>query len=213
MASRTRTTSQRISEDNPTVQCAEKTSATVQRLAPELLCEIFFHCVPDDTDSCRSIRIRSRGPLLLGRICQMWRIVSYSSPELWSRFAVGDDHSKNVEFEKDFKAMKHWISKSGSQPLSLLIYYPGHFTDGALLPPIFEILVSPSWRWKEITLTVPCDFEDTVLAPFRTGNLPQLVNFDSTTMRRRSREQGSPEFILSSAPQLQSLRHNGEGAD
>ncbi|TDL19094.1 hypothetical protein BD410DRAFT_449931 [Rickenella mellea] len=193
------------SEDKLTVQCS---SGAVQTLAPEPLREIFLHCVSnrDDTDSRCWVRCPSQAPLLLGRVCRTWRFVSDYSPELWSSLAVGDSHFYRLDFEKDLEATKHWISKSGSRPLSLVIHYPGTYSYGALLPPILEFLASQSWRWMEITLTVPSEFEDVILAPFRTGNLPQLVKFDSSITRR-----SSAEFKLSSAPRLKFLHHSGNG--
>ncbi|TDL19079.1 hypothetical protein BD410DRAFT_449616 [Rickenella mellea] len=201
----------RIGDDEPAVQFSQKSSATVQTLAPELLREIFMHCVSNDsdTDPRRSIRCLSQVPLLLGRVCRTWRVVVGTSPELWSNFTVGDRQFHHVDFEKDLEAAKHWISKSGSRPLSIAIHYPGISSYGALLPPILKFLVSQSWRWKDIKLTVPSGFEDIVLSPlaFGTRNLPQLVKFDSTITRKSS----SAKFILSSAPRLQFLRHSGDG--
>ncbi|TDL15678.1 hypothetical protein BD410DRAFT_100024 [Rickenella mellea] len=203
----------RISEDNSTVRRFEKSLSTAQTLMPELLYDIFLHCVSrrtdwvDDWDPRRSLRCLSNAPLLLGRVCSSWRSASISSPGLWADLAVGDANFSLVDFEKDFKGIQHWISKSGSRPLSILIYYPQYYSYGTLLSPILESLVSQSWRWEEITLTVPSEFENIIFAPFRTGNLPQLVKFSSNITG-----DGSAEIVLSSAPRLQSLQHYGEGA-
>ncbi|TDL16602.1 hypothetical protein BD410DRAFT_795168 [Rickenella mellea] len=199
-----------ISEEKTEVPSSGNLSTPIVSLAPELLCSIFSHCVSNDqrkdAHSRDSIRCLFRAPLLLGRVCSRWRDVSISSPELWSSFAVGDDRGRppDADLAKDLKATKHWISRSGSRPLSIRISYKLPRTYETMVRPILESLVSQSWRWKNVTLDVPSEFEAIIVAPFRNQILPQLVEFDSI-----SKTPGSGEFILSSAPRLRVLSRIG----
>ncbi|TDL15677.1 hypothetical protein BD410DRAFT_100020 [Rickenella mellea] len=203
----------RISEDNMTIQQFEHSSSVAQNLAPELLREIFLHCVSgedraNDTDPYpqRSLRCVFEAPLLLGRVCSRWRSVSISSPELWVCFTVGDRDRSLCHLEKDLEATQYWMSKSGSRPLSILACYL-LTEDQELLQPVLECLVSQSWRWENIKVMVSSHFKNIVLPLFRPGDLPRLVKFDYRIGGPVT--DGSAEFVLSSAPRLQSLQYRG----
>ncbi|TDL16599.1 hypothetical protein BD410DRAFT_795161 [Rickenella mellea] len=194
------------SEGKTEVPSSENLSTPIFSLAPELWCSIFSHCVsndqPKDARSRDSIRCLFRAPLLLGRVCSRWRDVSISSPELWSSIAVGDDRGRppDADLAKDLEATKHWISRSGSQPLSIRIRYDLHSKYGAMIQPILECLVSQSFRWQRVDLMVPPECEEMAFAPFRNQDLPQLVEFSSN-----SNPSSPGKVILSSAPRLQVL--------
>ena len=116
-----------------------------RRLLPDILREIFYHCL-----SCRTYPILSAtdAPMLLTRVCSLWRSVALSSPRIWTRLHIplpGDPkypppYGSNVDraleprrqmFSKTMQlrcqAVKEWLDRSGSCPLSLSISYPlGH---------------------------------------------------------------------------------------
>ncbi|TDL18152.1 hypothetical protein BD410DRAFT_901053 [Rickenella mellea] len=203
----------RTLDEKQSVDHFDKARTTIRTLAPELLSEIFTHCIVGLDDEYNVldwtwIRCSSQAPLLLGRVCRRWRSVSISSPDLWCTFAIGGEALSHVDLEKDLEALKYWNSKSHSRPLSIRVYYHQSISYGTQLTPIIEYVVSQSWRWKEIKLTYPFNFEYDVFAPFQTRNLPQLVMFQSETIG----SEGSAEFVLSSAPRLQSLIYSGSGA-
>ncbi|TDL18133.1 hypothetical protein BD410DRAFT_843119 [Rickenella mellea] len=202
----------RISVEKPTVKCPKRPSSTAQTLPPEILGHIFLQCTSNNRDSRFRPSIRCYPPMLLGRICSMWRAVSISLPELWSKFTVGDEDISHVDIEKDLMAAKHWISNSESRPLSILIYYPmktcSYINLGALrLTQLVEYLISHSLRWNEVELTLPAPVYELALIPFKCGSLSQLVEFDNTNKFWN----GSATLTLSSAPKLQVLLLTGDG--
>ncbi|KAF9445966.1 hypothetical protein P691DRAFT_674584, partial [Macrolepiota fuliginosa MF-IS2] len=52
-----------------------------RRLLPEILQEIFYHCLPTAHNAVMS---PDEPPLVLGRVCGQWRQVAYSTPKLWA---------------------------------------------------------------------------------------------------------------------------------
>ncbi|TDL18135.1 hypothetical protein BD410DRAFT_793627 [Rickenella mellea] len=180
--------------------------AKIQILAPEILSEIFQYCFPED-DYRRSTRRLDHAPLLLGRVCSRWRTVSLSTPDLWCNFSIGQYPPVFVaDCRKDLDATRVLIARSASRPLSIFIQYDRNYSGRDLLPEIFDMIVSQSWRWKEIDMTVPIDFANILLAPFHAGTLPQLVNFDSVILGEGSASGHS--IHLSSAPRLQRFHHD-----
>ncbi|KIM41518.1 hypothetical protein M413DRAFT_42372, partial [Hebeloma cylindrosporum] len=57
----------------------------VRGLPPDVLQEIFFHCLPTHHNP---IIKSSEPPLLLTRICSSWRAIALSSPRIWSKIHI-----------------------------------------------------------------------------------------------------------------------------
>ncbi|TDL18137.1 hypothetical protein BD410DRAFT_901043 [Rickenella mellea] len=196
-----------ISEEKAMMRGSGVPSTTIQTLAPELLAEIFLHCgFPHPYQS--SIRNCSQGPLLLGRVCSLWRTISVSSSKLWSRFAISGYRMSGIDCNKGLQVINLWISRSGSQLLSIYIHYDhdGNHHDEEFIHQAFQLIAAQSWRWKDITMTIPSRFEGTMLAPFQTGCLPQLESFDSTITDKINSEYFR-SIDLPAAPRLQIFRH------
>ncbi|KAJ3569023.1 hypothetical protein NP233_g5329 [Leucocoprinus birnbaumii] len=96
-----------------------------RRLIPEILQEIFTRCLPTDRNPVMSSK---EGPLLLGRICQVWRGVAYSTPALWSsiHIAIPSDsfYAYTCSHSVWNKAIVDWLSLSGTCPLSISLSVP-----------------------------------------------------------------------------------------
>lgn len=98
-----------------------------RRLLPEVLQEIFIHCLPTDRNPAMSA---TEAPLLLGRVCRQWRDVAYSTPTLWSGIHI------SIPFNSPFvrmhtcshavraKAVNAWLLRSGVCPLSISLSAP-----------------------------------------------------------------------------------------
>ncbi|TDL18144.1 hypothetical protein BD410DRAFT_901047 [Rickenella mellea] len=189
------------------VQPSENASTTIQKLAPEVLTEIFLRCVAissDEYSNLCQLRDPSQAPLLLGRVCSRWRMVSVSSPDLWSNLTIEDHFSSQENIKKDLVAANLWISRSGSRPLSIRINFGWTFGTEEF-PQLLQLVASQSWRWKHIDVLIPLEFHHMIFAPFQTGCLPRLENFSCATLN-----DPKPEHVcsltVSSAPQLQVLR-------
>ncbi|KAK1229783.1 hypothetical protein PQX77_007131 [Marasmius sp. AFHP31] len=105
----------------------------IRRLPPDLLSEIFFHCLPTGHLPVRSV---TEAPLLLTVICRGWRDVALGHPRLWNSILIQlPEHPganwltrQNVEpmRHEDWVAIvnqrsdgiKTWLGRSGSLPIT-----------------------------------------------------------------------------------------------
>ncbi|PPQ72007.1 hypothetical protein CVT26_007969 [Gymnopilus dilepis] len=158
----------------------------IRRLPPDVLDEIFFHCLATHRNPVISIE---EAPLLLTTVCRSWRSAVLSSPRLWSRLhiAVGIpnhpsswDRSWECERDRgeilanlDFRqqALGIWLSRSASCLLSISLDWIE--TDPFLFPrgpgdpigdwssrptsQIFNTILSTSSRIAEFELSMPCN--------------------------------------------------------
>jgi hypothetical protein len=114
-----------------------------RRLLPDILQEIFYHCI----GRTYPILSATEAPMILTRVCSLWRSVALSSPRIWTRlhiplpgdplayskygnFGTSDDRAVEVRRQIFSKTMqlrcrvKDWLGRSGSLPLSLSISFP-----------------------------------------------------------------------------------------
>lgn len=87
----------------------------IRRIPPELLGEIFFHCLPAETYIRPSAK---EYPLLFTQISSTWRAVALATPALWTSLAV------NLSTESCTPALPlihTWLARSGSCLLSFYI--------------------------------------------------------------------------------------------
>ncbi|KAJ6496794.1 hypothetical protein DFH09DRAFT_853496, partial [Mycena vulgaris] len=89
-------------------------------LPPEVICEIFLHCLPDteyvEPDS-------SSAPLLMCWICRQWRDIALATPGLWAslyldldRFCLKEDPTQGLD-----DLFCAWLSNARNKPLSVKI--------------------------------------------------------------------------------------------
>jgi hypothetical protein len=115
----------------------------VRRLPLDVLHEIFFHCLPTHRNPIMS---SSESPILLTHICSSWRAIALSSPRIWSKIhiplpgdpglyqengLITDGTSLSRLFQRiagvlklRCDAVRRWLSRSGTCPLSISIYHP-----------------------------------------------------------------------------------------
>ncbi|TDL20072.1 hypothetical protein BD410DRAFT_390996 [Rickenella mellea] len=101
-------------------------SSPIQTIPPELLCEIFHHCIslPNDPYGRPSVPRPSvkEAPLKLGRICRYWRKMALSSPSLWCRLSLRrETNERNLSL--DLQIMDEWLARSKRAPLWLSVNY------------------------------------------------------------------------------------------
>ncbi|KAL0066614.1 hypothetical protein AAF712_006418 [Marasmius tenuissimus] len=105
----------------------------IRRLPPDLLSEIFFHCLPTGRLPVRSI---TEAPLLLTIICRGWRDVALGHPRLWNSILIQlpEHPGANWLTRQDVEPMRHedwvtivdrrsdgietWLGRSGSLPIT-----------------------------------------------------------------------------------------------
>ncbi|KIM41317.1 hypothetical protein M413DRAFT_146379 [Hebeloma cylindrosporum] len=154
----------------------------VRRLPPDVLHEIFFHCLPTYHNP---VMTSSESPLLLTRICSSWRAIALSSPRIWSQVYIplpGDPNyssgygvitdqatlnRRSQRFASVLRlrcdAVRRWLSRSGTCPLSLTVTYPSTYSDvqnleiDELIREMFDMLLSFADRWTDVDLSMPED--------------------------------------------------------
>ncbi|KAJ6594621.1 hypothetical protein B0H19DRAFT_1056875 [Mycena capillaripes] len=139
----------------------------VRRLPLDIIQEIFIACIPTHRNCVMSA---SEAPVLLGRICSSWRVISLSTPRLWARLHVVEPPSgygptvelHNKKVAQRLEVTKTWLSRSGQCPLSISLQSsPDEFPPAT--PPnsesrsgqFLQALISFAPRWQHIRFTTP----------------------------------------------------------
>ncbi|KAF8891936.1 hypothetical protein CPB84DRAFT_1368311 [Gymnopilus junonius] len=122
----------------------------IRRIPPDILEHIFYLCFPTNHNPVMSV---TEAPLILIRICRLWRSTALSSHGLWAKLHVAlppyplfdDDryfpyHGAAMRSEDELETDKRryaevvearrqlmdlWLSRSGTHPLSLSLTYMG----------------------------------------------------------------------------------------
>ncbi|KAF9444239.1 hypothetical protein P691DRAFT_677985, partial [Macrolepiota fuliginosa MF-IS2] len=99
----------------------------IRRLHPEILQEVFCHCLPITHNAVMSA---TEAPLVLGRVCSRWRRIAYSTPELWASIHIViiiPPRPSSCQAQQAI-ALQHavavWLSRSGTLPLSISLVDP-----------------------------------------------------------------------------------------
>ncbi|KAK0467842.1 uncharacterized protein EV420DRAFT_430938 [Desarmillaria tabescens] len=126
----------------------------VARLPSELIINIFFHCLPDD--SYPSLH-GNAAPVLLAHVCRSWRSLALSVSRLWSSFEI-DFH--NGYATPQLEALEFWLKHSKEQPLSFNIIYepPTHTTCRVFQKrstTFVKALLRYSSRWRNVRFVTP----------------------------------------------------------
>ncbi|PPQ73309.1 hypothetical protein CVT26_015337 [Gymnopilus dilepis] len=124
----------------------------IRRLPPDILHEIFYHCLPTHRNPVMSER---EAPILFTVVCRSWRSIALSSPRLWTRVHIpirlprkqGDDDDDDDAWGSTFSGyevdeedtredsekyilfhrnrLHAWLSRSGALALSVSLSYSG----------------------------------------------------------------------------------------
>ncbi|CAA7265098.1 unnamed protein product [Cyclocybe aegerita] len=127
----------------------------VNRLPVEILSRILHLDIEDETlpyDPYHHQSPSSRS-LKLAAVCQRWRHIAHSTPQLWTTTSVAINH-RNVPLYA--KLTRDWLSRSGSLPLDLYIYEVrrtcGDEEDTFGPAPIFEAINEQAYRWLNLSV-------------------------------------------------------------
>lgn len=80
-------------------------------LSPELVGEVFYHCLPD-----RASFSSSEAPLLLTQVCSSWRTIAVGTPRLWSSLYVPNWQCLHSDVGS---LVRLWLERSGQTKLSV----------------------------------------------------------------------------------------------
>ena len=125
----------------------------INHLSPEILAEIFWNCLPEMTLKCTMSK--SEAPLLLCRVCSLWRELALATPALWTTVGI---EIRNLTMDPlvGGQVINTWLERSRTLPLVLeLMYLPGWLQSTmptTLLETILSVFYSHSSRWQVVTL-------------------------------------------------------------
>lgn len=147
----------------------------------DILHHIFYHCIPTQRHPIMS---SYEAPMVLTQVCSTWRAVAFSSPRLWSKIRISFAYSSKSDPDRDSisdldpevsaidgdtilrmrgDAVKEWLDRSGSCPISISIHHTGMNARRTVKPDessvvntleLFKTIVALSDRWEEIELIV-----------------------------------------------------------
>ncbi|KAH7884248.1 hypothetical protein F5I97DRAFT_1887978, partial [Phlebopus sp. FC_14] len=89
-------------------------TSAVRRLSPEILAEIFCHCLPEYPSVPRA----KDTPLVLTRVCQRWRSIAMATPQLWSSLTINLHQAAKADYRLQCDT---WLARAKSVPLVLAV--------------------------------------------------------------------------------------------
>ncbi|KAJ7758533.1 hypothetical protein DFH07DRAFT_919284 [Mycena maculata] len=171
----------------------------VRRLPLDVIQEIFMACTPAHRDCVMSA---FEAPVLLGRICSSWRMISLSTPRLWSRLHIAiparpsqlaDDGHRIVnlpgyeeKLTQRLETTKTWLGRSRQCPLSLSVNSENasDAPPGSSALPIAQTLLAFTSRWQHISLHGPTEFLQ-ILSTIAEKDVPMLETLKVKAVRQR----------------------------
>ncbi|KAF4567239.1 hypothetical protein EYR36_010857 [Pleurotus pulmonarius] len=139
--------------------------APIRRIPSEILAEIFVATI-DDARLCDPLD-NDEMPWLLGRVCHSWKLVSESTPKLWSRIRVELKFVSPLATRS--RCLIHtFIQRAAQHPLKLQIDFSYHDAH-----PIINLLTACSPQWEDVSMTLMNVSTWTALSPIR-ARIPML---------------------------------------
>ncbi|KAJ6538797.1 hypothetical protein DFH09DRAFT_1283183 [Mycena vulgaris] len=120
-------------------------------------------CLPTHRNCVMSAR---EAPVLLGRICSSWRMISLSTPRLWARLHIVEPSrsyapttpSVEEKFAQRLETTKTWLGRSGHCPLTISLEggvdVPRNLNPSSDSRIFVEALIPLAHRWRHIEFTV-----------------------------------------------------------
>lgn len=127
--------------------------APIRCLPPEILSEIFLHCIqPHSFDSpyySPNARL-DRAPWLITHVCSRWRSIALSTPRLWASFALT---IRPKYLRSDVLLAKTWLWRSGKCLLSIHLESEGKYHNTMFS--LMEVFLLHCERWYDVRLSLP----------------------------------------------------------
>ncbi|RDB14639.1 hypothetical protein Hypma_016516 [Hypsizygus marmoreus] len=142
------------------------TQSHIQSLPPEILGEIFIHCLPSGY-TYPHVNIRD-APMLLCQVCGYWREVALSMAVLWSSFTCDLGSETKPSHTLLFEL---WVERSRAHPLSLAFIPDEH------AGPTRKALIANVHRWHDIRVVLDAELGKMLLG-IRGEEAPELESLD-----------------------------------
>lgn len=158
---------------NARIESYRSILSPIRMLPLDILGEIFVRCLPEHNP----VMCRKEAPLVLGRVCSLWRSLSLHLPVLWAGLHVVIPSTQYVQrLAFVIEGIETWLGRSGSLPLSLSVFGNGRYGSGWQESPslaIIKALLGYKDRWYRVSLNVP-SVGTTVLWDVPGTDLPML---------------------------------------
>ncbi|KAJ6515330.1 hypothetical protein C8R45DRAFT_956126 [Mycena sanguinolenta] len=123
----------------------------VLSLPPEIMAEIFIHCLPPFVNLGWWYEYGIVAPILFTRVCHAWRDIALATPVLWSTLTIIFPHGPlSQRLSSDF--IYRWLARAGQCPLSIVFRDDGTGSEIALLTNVIQ-RYSPQIRYLELHTT------------------------------------------------------------
>ncbi|PPQ66696.1 hypothetical protein CVT26_009559 [Gymnopilus dilepis] len=157
------------------ISCCVSLLSPIHELPPDVLRDIFYRCLPDHRNP---LIAASEAPMLLTRICSLWRSIAYTSPSLWSRIHItySNDYLPRIDagyqgsielYARKLRlrcnVVSDWLARAGACPLSISLHYtssPYRYASAAdadddLSVRLFQTILKFAPQWTELELIIP----------------------------------------------------------
>lgn len=207
--------------------------ASIRRIPPELLGEIFIHAVDLEARTAYSSDSESyygserigggenyhiisprphRPPLIFAEICSEWRVIALSTPHLWNSMSLKVTGSK---MQANILLCETWMKRSGSLPISIRLYRkPG--SSPRSTKKLIGTILPHAHRWRWLELDVPA-LSYHILGDIPPGSIPNLeylsINHDNPELEQALiGSSRNPWAAFQNAPKLNDLYFDCIGA-
>ncbi|KAJ7685721.1 hypothetical protein DFH06DRAFT_1289499 [Mycena polygramma] len=148
-------------------------------LPPEILAEIFLHCLPPAYESM--LPHFYSAPLVLCRVCRRWRDVATATSALWSKLHIAFDTMPMTHDLELYNLYKTWLSRARGAPLSLLVEQREQSQEEDPLArsaadSLIRIIVGLSRQWRSLEVDLTQQLAN-VMFPTE-GTYPLLEDLD-----------------------------------
>lgn len=170
---------------------------------PEMLAEIFSHCIENNEPASLS-----SAPLVLGYVCHLWRNVTYTTPGLWRTLSVTINRGKP---RPSIAGARQWMGRSGVLPLSLSLYQTEECeTSNIVAGQFLKLFTQYHTRWLNIHFELPTWDSLQSVQVDGLSRPSSLRSFELLCSQPQSQtvcpELTSMLFLVGMAPQLSGLK-------
>ncbi|KAF9528855.1 hypothetical protein CPB83DRAFT_853850 [Crepidotus variabilis] len=125
----------------------------------ELSAKIFLHCLPalpslEIFEHCDLSKILPT-LLALSSVCQAWRLIAWSTPELWTTLLI---ECKGFQLKPDLSFVKKSLHRSGNFPLAIRFGFDQstRISDfGSTIHDVVKLICTHAHRWTVLQLSAP----------------------------------------------------------
>ncbi|KAL0574891.1 hypothetical protein V5O48_007063, partial [Marasmius crinis-equi] len=155
-----------------------------------------------------------KAPWVLGQVCRSWRLLSLSTPDLWTRIDVSWKHAPKTFHTDRIQSLEtvflHQLERCGKQPLTISYRSSSRpSSDRLLQEDLLLHLYAQSSQWKHVSLKV--DVVSLIPLNHNSGRFPSLQTLHVNVLDGDWTLLGGDAFrTLDDLPSLESFSMSGD---